>query len=221
MLVDSRAEREPSGHQTRVFNKEQKVVASGSQKFFWYVLVIITFGLIYIRSVKVANWFKKQQIRINEVAGNIDVNLAKRRDLLVKLLEQTKGYIKHEQTTFALVAKYRGNNASKGEIQQLDGSLSKMFSDINIAYEQYPNLKADGVVRELMGSTQYLETEIAAARRLYNSEVGLFNAEIFLYPVKLITAAKMGLSTMALFAASTEQIKDVDMSSISSELNTN
>ncbi|WP_027120031.1 LemA family protein [[Mycoplasma] testudinis] len=214
MLVNTRVASDPQGFNPNVDNTVRPVVATFRQKIGWFLLIIVTLSILYWVSIKWANWFKKQQMEINEMASNIDVNLTKRRELLLKLLEQTKGYLHHEKETFTLVAKYRGNNASKDEVNKLDGNMSKMFSDINIAFEQYPQLKGNETVRELMGTTQYLETEIAAARRLYNSEATSFNAEIFQFP-KMMKAAAMRLQTFPLYGASAQQKTDVDMSSLS------
>ena len=153
-------------------------------------------------------------MKINNAASNIQVNEAKRRDTLIKLLEQTRAYMKHERETLELVTKYRSGTASQGETSRLDNQLSQFMMNLNVQYEQYPQLRADSIVAELMSSSQYLETEIAAARRVYNQSATQFNAEIFMFP-RIVTASKIGLSTFPLFQASYQQRQDVDMSSLS------
>lgn len=60
--------------------------------------------------------------------------------------------------------------------------MNSIARDINIAYEQYPNLKANSIIVDLISASQYIENEIAASRRLYNMDVTQFNQSIMLYP---------------------------------------
>ncbi|MDE6894224.1 MAG: LemA family protein [Malacoplasma sp.] len=220
MLVDTRLPQNPGGFNANVDNTQRQAKASFGQKFGWVLLVIFTLGIIWFVSISWKNNLINEQMQINNAASNIQVNEAKRRDTLIKLLEQTKGYMKHEKETLTLVTKYRSGGTDSNETAKLDNQLANFMMNLNVQYEQYPQLKADSLVRELMSSSQYLETEIAAARRLYNQKVSYFNAEIFMFP-KIVLASKIGLSTFALFQATSVQRQDVDMSSLSNYDNPN
>lgn len=215
MLVDTRIPQNPQGFNLNVDNTQRVAKASGAQKFGWILLIILTFSVIYWISISWKNQFIDSQMRINEASSAIQVNEAKRRDTLIKLLEQTKGYMKHERETLELVTKYRGGVANSNETSKLDNQLSQFMMNLNVQYEQYPQLKADAIITELMSTSQYLETEIAASRRLYNQKVTSFNAEIFMFP-KIAVASKIGLATFPMFQASAVQRQDVDMSSLTS-----
>ena len=214
MLVDTRVQQNPQGFNSNVDNTQRQAIASKGQKIGWVILVIITFGILYFVSITWKNNFIAQQLNINNNSSNIQVNEAKRRDTLIKLLEQTKAYMKHEREVLTLVTKYRSGLASENEKSQLDNQLSQFMLNLNVQYEQYPQLKADNIVAELMSTSTYLESEIAAARRLYNASVASFNAEMFMFP-KIIVASKIGLYTLPMFQASSIQRRDVDMSSLS------
>ena len=214
MLVDTRVQQNPSGFNVNVDNNQRQAKASFGQKFGWVLLVIFTLGIIWFVSISWKNQLIDQQMQINNAASNIQVNEAKRRDTLIKLLEQTKAYMKHEKETLTLVTKYRSGGADANETAKLDNQLANFMMNLNVQYEQYPQLKADNLVKELMSTSRYLETEIAAARRLYNQKATSFNAEIFMFP-KIVLASKIGLSTFALFQATLTQRQDVDMSSLS------
>ncbi|MCF0218063.1 MAG: LemA family protein [Malacoplasma sp.] len=214
MLVDTRKPQDPSGFNVNVDNTEIVAKATFGQKLGWVILVILTLFIIWFYSIVWKNNFIRKQMEINNAASNIQVNETKRRDTLIKLLEQTKGYMKHEKSTLALVTQYRSGIANPEVTSQLDNQLANFLMNLRVQYEQYPQLKADRLVAELMSTSQYLETEIAAARRLYNANVTQFNAEIFTFP-KIIVASKLRLAKFALFQASYEQRQDVDMSSLS------
>jgi LemA protein len=77
--------------------------------------------------------------------------------------------------------------------------------------ENYPNLQSTAAINKLMETADYIEREIAASRRLYNSNVTLFNKAIFVFP-KSIMASALKYSMMPLIEASEEQKKDVNLS---------
>ncbi|CRH25471.1 LemA family [Chlamydia trachomatis] len=145
------------------------------------------------------------------------MNLAKRKDTLIKLFEQTKAYLKFENDTYTKVAELRSGKTTKNNINESNKEqilMNSIARDINIAYEQYPNLKANSIIVDLISASQYIENEIAASRRLYNMDVTQFNQSIMLYPA-VVKAEKMKLYTLPLFVASEEQKKGVDMSGLS------
>lgn len=219
MLVNTRIESDNKGFNPNVDNTIVKAKASLGQKIGWYTAVILGFltiiiGIILVvKSTQYKNYFQKKQIEINNAAGTIDLMLVKRKDTLIKLLEQTKAYLKHEKNVLTDIASLRSigtKEVSENEAQRIMDNVSR---NINLTFENYPNLKANTTVLELMSASQYLESEIASARRLYNQNVTEFNSEIFIFP-KIVMADKMNLSTFAFFAASESQKQDVDMSSL-------
>lgn len=49
---------------------------------------------------------RTKQTEINQAASGIDVNLVKRKDTLLKLLEQTKAYMKFEKVLLKTLPNY-------------------------------------------------------------------------------------------------------------------
>jgi LemA protein len=68
-------------------------------------------------------------------------------------------------------------NDVKGLVTQERTSASAL-SRLMATFENYPNLKTTDTIRDLMSSADYIEREIAASRRLYNSTALQFNQEI-------------------------------------------
>lgn len=198
-------------------------IPDSKQKNLFNTLVILSWILIipglvwWILRIKKANDWIDQQMQIDNAASAIDVNLTKRFDTLSKMVEQTKGYLKFEKETFENIAKYRSGNFGEGSasLTEKDRVLTKIASDINVQFERYPELKAQSVIMELMSASQYVEQEIAASRRLYNSKVTRFNSDILQFP-NICIAHKNNLNTIPQFAASAQEKQDVSMSSLSS-----
>ncbi len=223
MLVDTRKPANPQGTSLNVDNTEIVANPTSGQKTLFNVLIFFSWfplilpGIIWwVNRIKKRNVWVEKQMEVNNAAAAIDVNLTKRADTLIKLLEQTKGYLKHEKETLTNITKMRssGAQATPADIQAKDQAISSLARNINIQLEAYPDLKGSSVIGELMSSSQYIEGEIAASRRLYNQIAQRFNADILTFP-NICIAHKDNLRTFPLFSASEEQKKDVDMSKLS------
>ncbi|WP_412032586.1 LemA family protein [Malacoplasma muris] len=223
MLVDTRKPANPQGTSLNVDNTEIVANPTSGQKTLFNVLIFFSWfplilpGIIWwVNRIKKRNVWVEKQMEVNNAAAAIDVNLTKRADTLIKLLEQTKGYLKHEKETLTNITKMRssGAQATPADIQAKDQAISSLARNINIQLEAYPDLKGSSVIGELMSSSQYIEGEIAASRRLYNQIAQRFNADILTFP-NICIAYKDNLRTFPLFSASEEQKKDVDMSKLS------
>ena len=219
MLVDtSKKPVDDLGFNPNTDNTITEANPSTGEKIGWICLIILGIltiigGIILlIFVIKWNNWFNEQQIAINTAASNIDVSLTKRRDTLVKMLEQAKSYYKYEGDVQTQITQLRSMNFSNRN--QALALLDKIQSGFNLTVENYPNLKANQVIIELMSTSQFLESEIAASRRVYNAKVQAFNGAIYTFP-KIMVAHKMKLHNFLLFAASAIQKQDVDMSSLS------
>ncbi len=198
--------------------------SSSRDKTLWWSLVVIGYILFLIPGILLTwkwisskNTLRKQQVEVNEAASAIDVNLAKRRDTLIKLLDECKGYMKFEKETMSQITELRSFKGTNGDISKAN-DVSKIMDnisrDFNINVENYPNLKSSTIVLELTSATQYIESEIASSRRLYNLKVTAFNQNLVAFPMS-VAAASLNLHSLPLFVASEEQRKDVDMTSLS------
>lgn len=219
MLVNPNIQSNPEGFNPNVDNTVQYPQVSKMQKMGWYAmlflgcLVIVGGIVLIVKSTQYKNYFQKKQIEINNASSTIDVYLAKRRDTLIKLLEQAKSYMKFEKETLEDITTLRTIGSKDVSQNQAQKILDNVDKHINFAFESYPNLKSSSIVMELMSSSQYLEQELASARRLYNQNVSDFNSKIFLFP-QIVMSSKMKLSTFPFYVASATQKEDVDMGSL-------
>ena len=122
----------------------------------------------------------------NQVANawkQIDVQLKRRYDLIPNLVEVVKDYMSYEQETLRQVieARNRAQSANSGTVTheslQAEGAVTGALGRLFALSENYPNLKADANVQELMEELTGTENKIAFARQYYNdSAMGLNNA---------------------------------------------
>ena len=64
--------------------------------------------------------------------------------------------------------------------------------------------QAHSEIKDAMQQNMYLQREITAARELYNDTVNTWNKDIYIWPTKMIVAAKEGYTTRIPFIASQE-----------------
>jgi LemA protein len=110
-----------------------------------------------------------------------------------------------DKSTFENIARYRSGNADSDVARnEVVTRLDDISRNVNIAFENYPDLKAHNEIADAMQQNMYLQREITAARELYNDTINMWNRDIFAWPTKMIVAAKEGYTTRIPFIASKE-----------------
>ncbi len=211
MLIDTREnEQQTKGFNPNVQNRQINATCSTGDKVGYIALGVVTIGLFFIYSITKKNKFNRLQMQINEKASGIQIQLAQRRDTLVKLVDATKSSMDFEKGLLSDITKLRSYKITDDNLNEANQKIDSAFARLLATYENYPKIASTEAIKNLMNSAEYLEQEIAASRRLYNSVVTQFNQELFTFPAKVV-ATKQGLHTFALFNASEEQQKDVPL----------
>jgi len=141
------------------------------------VLVIIVFGMY--------NGLITAKKKVEQAASTIDVYLTQRFDLIPNLVECVKSYTKHESSLFEKVAEMRThymNTKDLAEAEKLNSECNKLIAYI----ENYPELKASEQYLLLQQKLTKIESQLQAARRLYNGEVTRYNTKISVVPTNII-----------------------------------
>ena len=197
------------GRDTGVIAKRIPVkVGFGSTLFDIMLLVLVIIpGIIFlVMKIKAKNYFYALEQKLQHNASQIDNYLEQRVMILqncAKLVDKAVGL---DKETFSNIAMYRsGNTAQTDEARnEIAGKLDGIGRSINIAFENYPELKAHQEIADAMQQNAYLQKEITAAREVYNDTVYTWNRDIFAWPTKMIVAARAGYTTRIPFAASKE-----------------
>ena len=122
----------------------------------------------------------------------------RRADLVPNLVNTVKGYAAHEQQVLTEVTNARANvsairatpelvndpEAFQKFVQaqnQLQGALSRLLA----VAENYPNLKADSLFRDLQAQLEGTENRIAVARNRYIKTVQEYNTTVRSFPTNL------------------------------------
>jgi LemA protein len=155
----------------------------------------------------VKNRFRRLIVKISEGESGIDVALTKRYDTLNKMLEVCRQYAAHEVSTFSQTIELR-QGMSMQERRQANAQMDVMASHLSFVAEQYPQLRSAEVFRDLQGGIRDTEEHLQAARRLYNSNVSIFNQYLVTWPYSFIGKE---YSPFAFFEAEESKRADVSM----------
>ena len=196
------------GLQTNVIAKQIPVtVGVGSLIFeiMLWVLAIIP-GLVFtFMKIKAKNHFQQLQQKIQRDASTIDNYLEQRVVVLQNAARLLEKAIDLDKTTFENIAKYRsGISNTDAQRNEVASEIDAVSRSINIAFENYPDLKAHNEIEDAMKQNMYLQREITAARELYNDTINTWNRDVYRWPTKQIVAARSGYTTRIPFIASQE-----------------
>ncbi len=169
------------------------------------LIVIVPVG-IYIN---VYNTIQRYKIKIEESFANIDVALAKRYEVLTKLMDVAKGYAKHEKETILAVVQVR-QGMSVDEKESAYNAIESGFNQLSFLSESYPELKADKLFLNLQDAVVDTESNLAAARRIYNSNVSYFNQRIETFPGNMI-ASNMNVQKQSMLKFDSQQLQNPDL----------
>ena len=196
------------GRDVNVIEKQIKATVGWGSKFFevilWVPLIIP--GIIFqFKKVKAENYFQKLQQKLQHDASQVDNYLEQRVVILSNAAKLLDKAIDLDKETLTKIAAYRSGAANNDQERNIvQGLADNVAAKINIAMEQYPDLKAHQEIQDVMQQNSYLQREITAAREVYNDTVNQWNSAIFTWPTKQIVAAKKGYTTRIPFSTSKE-----------------
>lgn len=152
-----------------------------------FAVILIILGIIICYIVAKYNKFVSLRQKVNQARGGIDVYLKQRFDLIPNLVETVKGYKNYEAEVIEKITKlrYDFDNRDEKNIKQSE-DLNERYTKVLALVENYPELKANESFLNLQKALSKIESQLQAARRIYNSEVTVYNTEISKFPSNII-----------------------------------
>jgi LemA protein len=122
----------------------------------------------------------------------------RRADLVPNLVNTVKGYAAQEErvlvgvtearakaTSIQLTPELINNPEAFAKFQAVQGELTQALKSLIAVTENYPNLKSDGVFRDLMVQLEGTENRISVERKRYIDAVQAFNVTVREFPTNL------------------------------------
>lgn len=161
-----------------------------------YIVLIIVIVLLIVVLIQYNSLINLRN-KVKQAKSGIDIFLNQRFDLIQNLVECIKGYSKHEKEIFENVAQLRAEYIKSKNLKQAE-KLNNGINEIIALAENYPDLKASEQYLNLQKNLSKIESELQAARRIYNMEVTNYNTAINVVP-KNIVANMFGFKEEDLF----------------------
>jgi LemA protein len=163
------------------------------------------------------NQFQSSDEAVKAAWGEVVNQYQRRADLVPNLVNTVKGYASHERETLEAVTKARAaatsiqvtpevlNDPQAFErFQQAQGQLTQALSRLLAVSENYPQLKADGLFRDLQSQLEGTENRITVARQRYIKSVQDYNVLARSFPTNL-TAMMFGYPVRPSFTVDNEK----------------
>ena len=147
------------------------------------LIVILVIIVLYV--IITYNKFVTLKKQMKNSYSVIDVYLKKRFDLIPNLVEVTKGYANYEQDVLTKITEYRTAYNQHKDKDALN-KLNEEYNNLILVVENYPDLKASEQFLKLQKSLIKVESELQAARRIYNSDTTKYNTKLNVFPSNII-----------------------------------
>jgi len=155
---------------------------------------------VFLLVVSMYNQLVSLKNRFKNSFAQIDVQLQRRYELIPNLVESAKAYMSHERETLAQVmeARNQASSASKQAaahpddpsalkaLSKAESKLTSMLGGFYAVAENYPDLKANETVSQLMEELTSTENRVAFSRQAFNDAVMNYNTYREQFPSNLI-----------------------------------
>ena len=136
-----------------------------------------------------SNMLNRYLVSIEESKKTVDITLVKRYDTISEMLKVAKAYAKHEEKVFTeLVALRQG-----GSIQDTNRAIANqndVLAQIRMVGENYPELLSSKQFLNLQSEIASENEDLAAAKRIVNSNVRIINQAIVSFPTSIVAGIK-------------------------------
>ncbi len=193
-----------AGRDVNVIEKQIPVKVGVGSTIFQIVLCIFILPIPFVLLARVNAGKKLSQLqqKIQQAASQVDNYMEQRVIILQNAAKLVEKGIDLDKSTFTEIARLRAGGSEN--FTEQNKAIEEVSKKINVAFENYPDLKAHEQLADAMQQNSYTQREITAAREHYNDVVAEWNKAIFEWPFKQIIAAKRGYTTRIPFSISKE-----------------
>jgi len=160
------------------------------------IILLVIIGLV-LYFVGIYNRFFSLKNSSEATLGQIRVAMKKRLDMIDQLLGAVKSYAAFERETFEKVTAMRTSvgSAGPGDLNQIERESRSLLGRLFAVAENYPDLKTNATVMNLMDAVRGVEDEIARQRYTYNNISQQYNTLRDVIPSNIV-ARILGLSKL-------------------------
>ena len=172
----------------------------------WLIPVIVVAAVVLVIILPVIgsyNGLVDKETAVDNSFADLDSQLQRRNDLIPNLVASVKAALNQEQEVFGELARARSNYAgATSQEDKLDaaGDISRGIGRLLVIVENYPQLRSNENIQDLMTQLEGTENRVQQARRDFNGVVTDYNRAIRKFPRSII-AGLFGYDKRELFEA--------------------
>lgn len=145
----------------------------------FFIIILLIILLIYNSLIKARN-------KVKQAKSGIEVYLNQRFDLIPNLVECVKQYSKYEKEVLTEITELRSAYLKDSTNIKNAEKINNKMNEIIALAEDFPELKASKQYLNLQRNLTKIESQLQAARRIYNLEVTNYNNKIETVPSNIV-----------------------------------
>lgn len=179
------------------------------------IIILIAASLvILLPAIILSNTLTYRRNQADNAFASVDAYLKKRFDLIPNLVAAVQQYMGHEKSVLTEITALRTEAMRSGlsgeEVIGINNRMNRALHTVNVAMENYPDLKSNTNILQLQASLNEVEEQLSAARRTYNAAVLSFNNGVQLFPSNVIASIR-GLRTRSYLETPEPERNNVDV----------
>lgn len=157
------------------------------------VILAIVGGMIWLYYGTYNNLVALEE-SVDEKWAQVQQELQRRYDLIPRVVNASKLYIRYEGSILENITRLRSQWASAmqtGDMEAINnatGEMESALSGLIVSVEAYPDLKASQVVQDLMVTLEGTENRISTERMRFNEAIRDYNSARRSFPASLWAA---------------------------------
>ncbi len=164
-----------------------------------FIIFLVIVAAIIIFFINIYNRMVVARNETDNAFAQIDVQLTRRHELIPNLINVAKKYMSYEQETLEAViqarnmaqsalknAKHDVDDKTIKALSEAESNLTTQIGGMYAVFENYPDLKANAQMNQLMEELSSTENRVAFARQHFNDVVTYYNNTIEMFPNVII-----------------------------------
>ncbi|WP_100638445.1 LemA family protein [Marinobacter salexigens] len=158
-------------------------------------LLLLALAGLVVLAVPVYNGIVNRKNAVQSAWASVLVQERQKMKILPALEKAVSEYSEFEKGLLTQITQLREHlNGLEEEapntdrLNQSEALTNEIMKSVNLTVEAYPDLKSEGLVRNMMQEISEQQEQIGAALRLFNSNVQIFNSYIQNFPNNLVNS---------------------------------
>lgn len=164
------------------------------------IITIVVIVLVALWGISSYNGLVGMDENVSNKWANVETQYQRRSDLIPNLVNNVKGYAKHESQTLEAVMAARSqatqvkidpSNCTPQQLaayQKAQGDVTTALGKLLAITENYPDLKANQNFLELQSQLEGTENRINVARKDFNDSAKKYNTSLRRFPRNIIAS---------------------------------